>query len=276
MPYNWTVWQDLSYRSDYHAIQWILFYNAQPINNLTGQCYNTKDTDIKEWTKALEANLNLHYAPLHLLLDKNKTLSTKELDKAASALTRVISLANEQAAKIWRPLAAAKPWWNSELSQIAGEIQSLRDLQLIYLEKHSIQDPDIILELKRLHNFFKRSCQHAKTEWANTTLAEAKTEEIWGFRRWSSGIWSCLMPALNWGPNMPPAISHHEKCNTLCEVLYQLPPPLPEPAIVDLTNWKPDKLPFVDITKTEVYEALFSTSANTPPGPSQINYTMIK
>jgi len=106
------VWQDLSYGSDHHAIQWTLFYNAQPINNLTGQCYNTKDTDIKEWTKALKANLNLHYAPLHLLLDKNKTLSTKELDEAASALTRVISLTNEQAARIQRPLAAAKPWWN--------------------------------------------------------------------------------------------------------------------------------------------------------------------
>jgi len=84
------------------------------------------------------------------------------------------------------------------------------------------------------------------------------------------------MPALDRGPNMLPAISHHEKCNILCEVLYQLPPPLLEPAIVDLTNQKPNELPFVDTTETEVYEALFSTSANTSPGPSQINYTMIK
>jgi len=58
MPYNWTVQQDLSYGSDHHVIQWTLFYNAQSINNLTGQHYNTKDTDIKEWTKTLEANLN--------------------------------------------------------------------------------------------------------------------------------------------------------------------------------------------------------------------------
>jgi len=75
---------------------------------------------------------------------------------------------------------------------------------------------------------------------------------------------------------MPPVISYHEKCNILCEVLYQLPPPLPEPTIVDLTNQKPNELPFVNITETKVYEALFSTSANTSPGPSQINYTMIK
>jgi len=122
MPYNWTVQQDLSYELDHHVIQWTLFYNAHSINNLTGQYYNTKDTDIKEWTKALKVNLNLHYAPLHLLLDKNKTLSTKELDKAASALTRVISLTNEQAEKIQRPSTAAELWWNSELSQIAGEI----------------------------------------------------------------------------------------------------------------------------------------------------------
>jgi len=45
---------------------------------------------------------------------------------------------------------------------------------------------------------------------------------------------------------------------------------------VDLTNQKPDELLFVDITKTEVYKALFSTSANISPSPNQINYTMIK
>ena len=84
------------------------------------------------------------------------------------------------------------------------------------------------------------------------------------------------MQALNQGPNMLPAVLHYEKCNTLCEVLYQPPPLLAELPIIDLTNQEPDKLPFVDITKTEVYKAFFSTSANTSPGLSQINYTIRK
>ena len=35
VPYDWAVWQDLSYGSDHFALQWTLFHNAQPINNLT-------------------------------------------------------------------------------------------------------------------------------------------------------------------------------------------------------------------------------------------------
>jgi len=84
------------------------------------------------------------------------------------------------------------------------------------------------------------------------------------------------MPALNQGPNTTPATSHQEKCNTLHNILYQPPPPLPDPIEPDLSRREPNELPFQDIIETEVYEALFSTNSNTSPGPSQISYTMLK
>ena len=276
VPYDWAVRRDLSYGSDHFALQWTLFHNAQPINNLTAQRYNTKDTNVKEWTKRLAENLKHHYAPLTLLTEPNRTLSTQELEDAATALTETISTTNEQAARVRKPSEIAKPWWNTELSKIAEEIQELRELQLLYLEEHQTRDQDIVLEIKRLRNFFKRSCRFAKAEWANTTLAKAQPDEVWGFRKWASGIRSYPMPALDRGPNTTPATSHQEKCDTLRNTLYQPPPPLPDPIELDLSRREPNELPFQDITETEVHEALFSTNSNTSPGPSQISYTMLK
>jgi len=164
VPYDWAVRRDLSYSSDHFALQWILFHNAQPINNLTAQRYNTKDTNVKEWTKRLAENLKHYYAPLTLLTEPNRTLSTQELEDAATALTEAISTTNEQVARVRKPSEIAKPWWNTELSKIAEEIQELRELQLLYLEEYQTRDQGIVLEIKRLHNFFKCSCRFAKAE----------------------------------------------------------------------------------------------------------------
>ena len=84
------------------------------------------------------------------------------------------------------------------------------------------------------------------------------------------------MPAISRGPNLPPATTHTEKCDTLCLELYQPPLPLPREFRPDLINPHPDDLPFHDVTDEEVREALFATPGKTAPGPSQINYQVIR
>ena len=84
------------------------------------------------------------------------------------------------------------------------------------------------------------------------------------------------MPALTRGPDIPPAISLQEKCDTLRDTLYQEPPNLLDLIVADLTQRNPDEIPYTEISPTEVSEALFSTSSNTAPGPGQITYKMIK
>ena len=123
--------------------------------------------------KRVAENLKHHYALLTLLTEPNRTLSTQELEDTATAFTEAISTTNKQAARVWKPSEIAKPWWNAKLSKIAEEIQELQELQLLYLEEHQTQNQGIVLEIKRLCNFFKHSCQFAKAEWANTTLAKA-------------------------------------------------------------------------------------------------------
>jgi len=84
------------------------------------------------------------------------------------------------------------------------------------------------------------------------------------------------MLVLTRGPDISPAISLQEKCNTLQDTLYQEPPNLLDLIVADLTQRNPDEIPYTEISPTEVSEALFSTSSNMASGPSQITYKMIK
>jgi len=84
------------------------------------------------------------------------------------------------------------------------------------------------------------------------------------------------MSALTHGPDISPAISLQEKCDTLRDTLYQELPNLPDLIVADLTQRNPDEIPYTEILLTEVSEALFSISSNMAPGPSQITYKMIK
>jgi len=84
------------------------------------------------------------------------------------------------------------------------------------------------------------------------------------------------MPALTRGSDISLAISLQEKCDTLQDTLYQEPPNLPDLIVADLTQRNLDEILYTEISPTEVSEALFSTSSNTVPGPSQITYKMIK
>jgi len=47
-PSDWAVNQDIAYGSDHYTIQWTLFNNTEPCNNICGQKFNIKDTDCKK------------------------------------------------------------------------------------------------------------------------------------------------------------------------------------------------------------------------------------
>jgi len=115
-----------------------------------------------------------------------------------------------------------------------------------------------------------------KRTWANQILKDIFSQDVWSVRKWTIGYCNYPMLALIRGQGIPPAIILEEKCDTLQDTLYQEPPPLPVPVVTNLTQRVPNKLPYTEITHTEISEALFSTNLNTAPGPSQITYTLIK
>jgi len=64
-------------------------------------------------------------------------------------------------------------------------------------------------------------------------------------------------------PGQSPAITHKEKCKTLRATLYQESPSLPIPIEVHLLCRQDNKIPFEEVTYTEVQKALSSSSSNT-------------
>ena len=110
----------------------------------------------------------------------------------------------------------------------------------------------------------------------NDKLEAATTQDKWGFCSWSKGVHNYPTPAILHGPDQPPAITHAEKCYTICNELFQRPPPLPTTYNINLTTHNPNELPFEQITVTEVKEALFGASAKAAPGHSQIPYKVLR
>jgi len=110
--------------------------------------------------------------------------------------------------------------------------------------------------------------------WANETLEKVTADEVWKLHRWTIGHRNYPILAISRGPEQSSAITHQEKCETLRATLYQ--EPLPTPIEADLSCRQDNKIPFEEVTYTEVQKALSSSSSNTAAGASQINYTMLK
>jgi len=69
-------------------------------------------------------------------------------------------------------------------------------------------------------------------------------------------------------PGQSPAITHKEKCKTLRATLYQESPSLPIPIEANLLCRQDNKIPFEEVTYTEVQKALSLSSSNTAASTS--------
>lgn len=125
-------------------------------------------------------------------------------------------------------------------------------------------------------NFFKKLAKYKRTQWANEMLEEASGHDIFGFRDWSKGTRNYPSPAIDRGPGIPRATTHAEKCAALRGELYQTPPHLPNSPPLDLNLATDDEIPFADVTRAEVEEALFSASSASAPGESEATYKIVK
>ena len=112
--------------------------------------------------------------------------------------------------------------------------------------------------------------------WANETLEKAVADEVQKLHQWTIGHRNYSIPVISREPGQSPAITHKEKYKTLRATFYQESPSLPIPIEADLSCRQDNKIPFKEVTYTEIQEALSLSSSNTAASASQINYTMLK
>ena len=75
---------------------------------------------------------------------------------------------------------------------------------------------------------------------------------MWKLYQWTTGHRNYPIPAISRGPEQSPAIMHKEKYETLRAILYQEPPSLLIPIEADLLCRQDNKIPFEEVTYTEV------------------------
>jgi len=89
------------------------------------------------------------------------------------------------------------------------------------------------------------------------------------------GIRQYPSPPISPGQGLPAAVSHEDKCNALRSALFQPPPPIhAEPT--DLVQDHPDDLTWEPVSYAEVRRAIFAPNQHKAPGPSQINYMVLR
>lgn len=115
-----------------------------------------------------------------------------------------------------------------------------------------------------------------ETELGNRNSGERGSQRHMGIPEMVFRYQVVPVPAINRGPDKPPAVQHAEKCDALRDELFQPPPPLPHIPEPDLTNANPQEFEFVDVTKEEVRAAIFEQGPNKAPGISQSPFKAIR
>ncbi|KAG5221479.1 Muscle M-line assembly protein [Salix suchowensis] len=180
-----------------------------------------------------------------------------ELDHLVDRLVDCYIQATDSCMPDCKPRSSkAAQWWNEDCRRAAEEIrQAPRELK------------------PKLLNRFHRVVRKAKQEWANGILESATPNNVWRLAGWSAGKHGSCIPPLITDDGI--AVSAAELGETLKSAFF---PPSPSQVEVAQANDMPGRpvRDFVPISIEEVSQALSSTSNASAPGPSEINYRLIK
>src|SRR5258708_36343420 len=90
---------------------------------------------------------------------------------------------------------------------------------------------------------------------------------FWPIVQWTSRTRNYQTPHLNQGEDLPPAVSHSDKCIALHKHLLPAPPPIENPPSIDLTE-HPNDIEWHKVSSGEVHRALWKAASHNAPGPS--------
>ncbi|CAK5266732.1 unnamed protein product [Mycena citricolor] len=247
---EWTIDRSMSYGSDHHGIRWSTDDGREEIENITGVQYNMKEVDPMDWTSAFRQELDARRLDIDTILNPVQQVSNEQLERAATALTKAMQAATARVAKPKRQSKKAKPWWNDNLRNAANNLSNAQLELKTYEEGHGVRSAALRRKVKKMSNFFKRLCRATKAKWAVEKLQEATSSDIWGFRKWSTGVRNYPSPAIK-RQGQAPAVTHAEKCEALRKALFQPPPPLEDEYNPNVSDKLPGDLDFQDVTTEE-------------------------
>ena len=273
---EWCLDATLPYASDHVAVRWTVDPELTEVTNIAGLGYNLKEVTREEWVEAHALLVEAAHENLAPLLKHVQVLSHGEIERLACSLSDTFSAAIALTGKERRPSASAKPFWCKDLSTAADTIAEAKATEQSFVRTAGFKNRALAARVQKAKNFFKKLLKRKRADWANEILAKAEGADIFRFREWSKGERTYPSPAIYRGPDQAAATSHEEKCDALRDELYQPPPPLPVSFNADLESDAPADIPFSDVTRSEVHDAIFSSDSKSAPGSTQVTYRELK
>ena len=236
-----------------HAALLINFYPEErqppPREELRG--FHIDPTKQEDWTNTFRS-----------LVDDRSLLTMTDPADTSSQLHEVIMTACQRHLdKIKSGPLKGAVWWNEDCTA----------------KLHLLRSSRAGGERKEASKTFRNTVQEAKRSWAHQQLFEnAKTENIWNMARVRKGRRAQVLPPLKDANG----ITHSDtdvKATLLKDRFF--PPKSNTVDIATASAQDPDPLttrPWTPIDATEIAEALKDTSNKSAPGPSGINYKLLK
>ena len=141
-------------------------------------------------------------------------------------------------------------WWNDTCTIAAAEVSRAHGA-----------------ERRRFSTVLRNTLRQAKQNWLEKVITDPTTS-IWDLAKWQKGRHSPWIPPINGSANPDDIGSEFKKR------FFHFPRP-PPPAL-ELPGPRLPQRPFYKITPGEVTLALAATSNKSAPGPSGINYELVK
>ena len=155
---EWAIDPELAHDADHLGIKFLIAHAQVEIKNPMDIKYCLKDVKPDEWTRKLENAIAKSHTTFQPLFTPG-TLHPNTLDQCADALTSAMEAAT---AKIRKPCALAKPWWDQDLAAAADRVSEARKEQKRHHDTINAFNGDIRTRIRRARNYFKRLCRIKK------------------------------------------------------------------------------------------------------------------
>ena len=236
-----------------HAALLINFYPEveTPPSHQESRGFHIDPEKKEEWSKSFRS-----YVSDHLIL------STLDPDEASQRLHDAITTAcNHNLEKIKSGPPKGVVWWNDDCTA----------------KFHLLRSSKVGIERKLASKSFRSTVREAKRSWAHQQLFEnANTNNIWNMACICKGRRSQVLPPLRDTDG-----EIHSDTNTKVSLLKDrfFPPKSNTVNIEQASLYDPPSLPsrpWVPITPEEIHASIKDTSNKSAPGPSGINYKILK
>src|SRR5258708_15659871 len=258
--------------SDHHTIILQVGEPGQTITNPTTNQLNWKHADKEEFKKALkellEDNRDEYEQIVSEFLNSEKQHAMPdELDRATDFIQQLLESMARKAVPTHRICSKSKPWWTPELSKAYANLWEAHSHMHGWI-RH-FHTPSILLPEwpKLTRKSMLQLIRKTKNEYYWKMVNKATSQNIWTFCKWTTTNNTYMSPPLDQGENIPPTVTHAQKCNTLRRNLF---PELPQLENEPEPDWNehPEDIAYYSVTKREVKDTIFTAAQLNAPGLS--------